>query len=85
MNFERYFTRTIWQRGIQYYKQKRVVSFSVKPGKAVIYNAQVRGTQNYFVELHFLDDKLIAGGCTCAYAVGGDMCKHMAAVQGMLL
>ena len=80
MNFERYFTRTIWQRGIQYYQQKRIVSFSAKPGKAVIYHAQVRGSQNYFIELHFLNDRLAAGGCTCAYATSGEMCKHMAAV-----
>ena len=71
------FTRTILQRGKDYYqkgKAKKIVG--TKEG----YSITVRGSRNYKVEVYTDEHGWYEGvSCTCPYAQEGNYCKHMAA------
>ena len=72
-----FFTKTILQRGKDYYKRgkaKKVV------GTAEGYSITVRGSRNYKVEIYTDEYGWYEGvSCTCPYAQEGHYCKHMAA------
>ncbi len=75
-DIEKLFEPRIFERGIQYYEQGRVV-------RPVVYRnsimAECRGTQpeNYSIHID-VDDSRVIASCTCPYASGN--CKHVAAV-----
>ena len=76
-NWTSAFSTEIRQRGLSYYnagKAKKLVEEDYG------YSMTVRGSQNYRVEIDmdadgYVDDLY----CTCPYARGGQLCKHMAA------
>lgn len=77
MNYD-FFSRTIQERGKQYYKQNRVFSLD---GRNNNYSALILGTQPYHVELQVDDNgNIIKASCDCPYAKEGNHCKHEAAL-----
>ena len=80
MDYSRYFTRAVWQRGVSYWRQKRVKTVARIPrSEHESYMATVQGTMTYSVKLEFSGERLIAAGCTCLAAAQGNLCKHIAA------
>lgn len=74
-NFEYYVLPRIWERGVSYYRQGAVESLEEEfPDE---WNATVRGTEEYTVEITLEDDKIMDYFCDCPY--DGDMCKHVVA------
>ncbi|PIR45091.1 MAG: hypothetical protein COV10_01015 [Candidatus Vogelbacteria bacterium CG10_big_fil_rev_8_21_14_0_10_51_16] len=68
-----------WYRGEEY-ADKKLVRLNTFDGKAV--TAKAHGASVYFVRLRFAGPASggsLARDCSCPY-VGGDVCKHMAAV-----
>lgn len=77
MNWRRYFTSTILERGKRYQK-KGCVSDLKKIGDK--YTAVVYGSKRYQVSVTIKDGAVKEMGCSCPYAAEGNACKHMAAV-----
>lgn len=78
MDKRSYFDSTIYSRGLDYYKRKRVSDINVD---GMRYSATVRGESTYHVTLFMTNDfKLANATCDCPYAEKGYRCKHMAAV-----
>lgn len=75
---ENYFSKTIQNRGKEYFQQNRVFSLSGKNNK---YSALVLGTEPYHVLMQ-LDAKgnIQKASCDCPYAQDGYRCKHEAAL-----
>ncbi len=74
-NIEYYVLPRIWERGVAYYRQGAVESLEEEfPDE---WNATVRGTEEYTVEITLEDDKIMDYFCDCPY--DGDMCKHVVA------
>ena len=65
-------TKTIFDRGIRYYKSKRVILKNIQFDSL---EAVVRGTNNYLVEIIFKDGNIYPR-CNCPY---WDTCKHIVA------
>ena len=72
----------IFARGLEYFNSGRVTKFR-KPAVNII-TAKVRGERLYNVQIKFRYGvrygEPVSANCTCAYAWGGRMCKHIAAV-----
>jgi len=77
MNWKKYFSNTILNRGKAYYNAGRVVDYSERDGEI---SAVVLGTREYFVELEMSGDDRLSVYCDCPHARKGNTCKHMAAV-----
>lgn len=77
MNYD-YFTKTIQERGKQYFQQNRVFSIDQKNNK---YSALILGTEPYHVVLTLdANDNITKASCNCPYARDGYRCKHEAAL-----
>lgn len=77
MDWKRYFTSTIWERGKKYQKDGYVDDLT-KTGDT--YRASVYGSRTYRVEITVKNNVVKKMKCGCPYAADGKHCKHMAAV-----
>ena len=77
MNWKRYFTSTIYERGKKYHKDGYVDNLT-KTGDT--YRAIVYGSRPYHVAITINDGAVKKMKCGCPYAKDGKHCKHMAAV-----
>ena len=64
---QRMATASSYQRGVSYYRQRRV---SLTKVEAESFSARVRGTRPYTVRVHLKGDDYLAS-CTCPYDWGG--------------
>ena len=71
------FSRTILERGRQYYQSGRVKDLKKKRNQ---YKASVMGSRSYRVSVTVKNSHVSGMHCTCPYAQDGARCKHMAAV-----
>ena len=76
-NWGRLFYSHILQRGKEYYKSGKVKGFIQKKDSCM---ARVLGTHIYNVTIKGIDKDYPEMQCNCAYAKGGEKCKHEAAV-----
>jgi len=76
-NWWNMFQPWIFARGQEYHECGRVVELE-EDGPVI--RAQVSGSQLYRVEIQRSGDRVVRMRCDCPYAVGGENCKHMAAV-----
>ncbi len=66
----------IIRRGREYYREGRVTVVSLDDESAT---CKVRGTSIYTVVLRAESEKNLAASCSCPYAAGGHVCKHIIA------
>ncbi len=76
-NWRTMFKPWILERGREYFECGQVVGLE-EDGSIV--RAEVSGTQEYHVETQKAGGRVVQRVCDCPYAVGGENCKHMAAV-----
>lgn len=76
-NWRNVFKPWILARGREYFECGQVAELK-EVGSVV--TAEVSGSQAYRVEIHRSGDRVIRMSCDCPHAVGGENCKHMAAV-----
>ncbi|MBE7726293.1 MAG: hypothetical protein E7244_18355 [Enterocloster citroniae] len=67
----------ILARGLDYYESGAVEALE-RTGHG--FHARVEGTEDYEVDIWIKDNRIHDMGCSCPYALGGEYCKHMAAV-----
>lgn len=77
MNWKRYFTATILERGKKYHRDGFVDDLKKVGNK---YTAVVYGSNRYRVSITIENGVVKSMGCNCPYAADGKACKHMAAV-----
>jgi hypothetical protein len=77
MKLEKLFATHILERGFGYYKSGAVKSMEITDNKI---EAVVCGSTAYKVNINTDGDNVTGMTCSCPYAVGGNYCKHMAAV-----
>lgn len=77
MNWKKLFSKTILDRGYNYYCSRTVENLDCSDN--VIY-ASVSGSEDYEVEISLSDNDIEDMYCSCPYASDGTNCKHMAAV-----
>lgn len=77
MNWSKYFTKTILDRGFRYYERGAVSDVS---NINDMYYATVIGTVPYDVILWKKSNQELKMSCDCMYARDGQYCKHMAAL-----
>lgn len=73
----KYFTTTIWERGKKYQRDGFVDDLKKVGNK---YTAVVYGSNRYRVTITIENGIVKRMGCNCPYAAEGKACKHMAAV-----
>lgn len=76
MNFYKYFSARILERGMDYYHNDFVKDVNINENTL---SALVEGTEPYKVSIILDSDKIIEMKCTCPYAESGKKCKHMVA------
>ena len=76
MRWESLFTNRILQRGKEYWRRGRVSLFDFDDDHC---EAEVRGSNRYFVDIYKRDNKYLVF-CSCPYSQDGHNCKHEAAV-----
>ena len=76
MKWEDYFDKNILDRGFAYYNNHEIISIKKTKNKV---SAEVSGSETYHVKID-LDD-LSSMSCTCPHFLGGNKCKHLAAVM----
>ena len=77
MNWKRYFSQTMIDRGYEYYVKGKVKGVT-KAGDT--YKATILGTHVYHTQVRIVDDSIYTPRCDCLYAQGGLYCKHMTAL-----
>ena len=77
MKWEKIFEAHILDRGYGYYKSGSIKSLEITDNKI---EAVVCGSTAYKVNITTDGDEVTDMSCSCPYAVGGNYCKHMAAV-----
>ena len=77
MEWENNFSKTVLNRGYNYYLDGYVEDISITKNKI---KAVVYGTHHYRVEIGLDGDEIKDMSCNCPYAQDGFNCKHMAAV-----
>ena len=77
MNWKKLFSKTILDRGYEYYCDGAVENFYFSDN---IISAAVAGSEDYEVEIVLSENKIEDMYCSCPYASDGNNCKHMAAV-----
>ena len=77
MDWENDFAQHILERGYDYYLSGSVKNLVVS-GYSV--HDDVKGTENYEVEIYLDGNNITDLYCSCPYAGSGSNCKHMAAV-----
>lgn len=75
--WESSFEPHILERGWNYYKKGSVKHLVRKDGRI---EAVVTGSEYYRVSMEYDGHNVSGAYCSCPYAAGGNMCKHMAAV-----
>lgn len=73
-NFASHIGQVIYRRGLNYWKEGRVLNVKEKNG---CYSATVQGTHNYTTTVQLDGDEIVSTSCNCPY--GAD-CKHIAAL-----
>lgn len=77
MDWKRYFTGTILDRGKAYYRKGNVGNIEKVKDK---FCAVVEGSFPYHVTIWKKANQQLGMSCNCMYALDGNHCKHMAAV-----
>lgn len=77
MEWTEQFSQLVLLRGYGYYSANRV--FDVSRDKEC-YQAVVRGSYDYDVEIRLQGDDIVSMDCSCPYASDGAHCKHEAAL-----
>lgn len=77
MNWKKLFSKTILDRGYEYYCDGAVEEFYFSDN---IISAAVAGSEDYEVEIVLSENNIEDMYCSCPYASDGNNCKHMAAV-----
>lgn len=77
MNWKKLFSKTILDRGYQYYSEGTVEDIDISDK---LITAVVWGSEGYEVEITLSDGEIEDMCCSCPYAADGEYCKHMAAV-----
>ena len=77
MEWENNFSKTVLNRGYNYYLDGYVEDISITKNKI---KAVVYGTHHYRIEIGLDGDKIKDMSCNCPFAQDGSNCKHMAAV-----
>lgn len=77
INWRHLFSRSVLQRGLNYYYDGSVENFNIDGASA---KAEVQGRECYYVLIKFVDPRRLYMECDCPYAQDGHRCKHMAAV-----
>ena len=77
MNWKKLFSKTILDRGYEYYCDGAVEDFYFSDN---IISAAVAGSEDYEVEIVLSENKIEDMYCSCPYAEDGHYCKHMSAV-----
>lgn len=77
MNWKKLFSKTILDRGYQYYSEGTVEDIDISDK---LITAAVWGSEGYKVEITLSDGEIEDMYCSCPYAADGEYCKHMAAV-----
>lgn len=72
-----WFSSTIMNRGLDYYKRGRVILLKKEKNG---YSATVRGSQKYHVFITMSGNEVTTMKCDCPYAEDGKHCKHEASV-----
>lgn len=72
-----HFKPWILERGREYQSHGKVLSLTHRGNEIT---AQVIGTERYEVAVRFSRGRPEKAACSCPYASGGKVCKHMAAV-----
>ncbi|MCI5673995.1 MAG: SWIM zinc finger family protein [[Clostridium] symbiosum] len=67
----------ILARGLDYYESGAVEALE-RTGHG--FHARVEGAEDYEVDIWIKDNRIHDMECSCPYALGGEYCKHMAAV-----
>ncbi len=75
MDWQKYFDKSILDRGYAYYNNNEIISVLKNKNQVT---AKVSGSETYEVNID-LDD-LSSMSCSCPYYKGGNKCKHLAAV-----
>lgn len=76
--WKRIFDQKIIDRGRLYYQQGKVLSVIHKGSQ---YIGKIQGTKQYRTIANYDEaGRLVSLSCGCAYAAGGQFCKHMAAL-----
>lgn len=78
MDWKRYFSKKVLERGYDYYLDGRVQEIEFENG---IYFATVQGNYNYCVQIEPLPNGKYDMYCDCPHAQDGYNCKHMAALM----
>ena len=76
MKWEDYFDKSILDRGFAYYNNHEIISIKKVKNKI---HAEVSGSETYHVDIDL--NNLSSMTCTCPYFLGGNKCKHLAAVM----
>ena len=76
-NWKKLFSKTILDRGYEYYLEGAVENIDKEDD---VISATVSGTELYKVEIYLDKGEVNDMECDCPYAEGGNYCKHMAAV-----
>ena len=77
MKWKNLFSKTILNRGYNYFCDDAVIDMSFSDN---VLNAVVSGSEDYDVEITLSGDEIEDMYCSCPYAEDGNYCKHMAAV-----
>ena len=77
MEWENNFSKTVLNRGYNYYLDGYVEDISITKNKI---KAVVYGTHHYHVDITLNGDDVEDMSCDCPYASDGSNCKHMVAV-----
>lgn len=78
MDWKKLFSRTILDRGRNYYNQKKIVNYEEDDDEV---SAIVLGSRMYEVVIERPGMNNVSMHCSCPYAQDGFYCKHMAAVM----
>ena len=79
-DWEDMFRPHILERGYDYYMTGAVEELTRLDSEENFYEATVEGSTEYHVELQYDRGAVMDMECDCPYAMGGNNCKHMAAV-----
>lgn len=77
MNWKRYFSTSILDRGFEYYRRERVKGLYHKGG---VYKAFIVGTIIYHTEIKIMNNSIVYMKCNCPHFEDGHYCKHLAAM-----
>ncbi len=77
INLERGYSKTILERGLEYYNRGCVKIVNIRDN---VIEARVKGTHNYQVHVEIENGEVIDDSCDCPYNYEHGECKHITAV-----